>query len=154
MLAIYEHLRRDDIFATYAIVPPPGARNPDFYEQRGLDIPALRATEKTEHGVILNGMKMLATGAAIANEVTIGNILPLAPDRLAESITCVIPFNLPGLTLWSRPPMALRRRGSEPGPVAFTTSRSRAASRRPFRARARSRTAATSCWPSTTRACV
>ena len=106
MMAIYEHLRRDDIFATYAIVPPPGARNPEFYESRGLDIPALRVTDETEHGVILNGMKMLATGAAIANEVTVGNILPIAPDRLAESITCVIPFNLPGLTLWSRPPIA------------------------------------------------
>ena len=88
------------------MLPPQAARNPEFYESRGLDIPALRVTDETAHGVILNGMKLLATGAAIANEVTVGNILPIAPDRLAESITCVIPFNLPGLTLWSRPPIA------------------------------------------------
>jgi len=106
LLAIYEHCRHDDIFATYAIVPPQGARNPEFYQSRGLDIPALRVTGETEHGVILNGMKMLATGSAVADEVIVGNILPIAPDRLAESITCVIPFNLPGLTLWSRPPIA------------------------------------------------
>ncbi len=106
LLAIYQHCRADDIFATYAIVPPQGARNPEFYQSRGLEVPALRVTAETEHGVILNGMKMLATGAAIANEVIVGNILPIAPDRLAESITCVIPFNLPGLTLWSRPPIA------------------------------------------------
>src|SRR5262245_35945212 len=30
--------------------------------------------------------------------------MPLAPDQLKESVTCVIPLNLPGLTLWSREP--------------------------------------------------
>jgi 4-hydroxyphenylacetate 3-monooxygenase len=49
-------------------------------------------------------MKMLATGAAYADEVLIGNVMPLAPDQLKESITCVIPLNLPGLSLWARTP--------------------------------------------------
>ncbi|MDH3234683.1 MAG: hypothetical protein OEQ29_14280 [Alphaproteobacteria bacterium] len=119
LLAIYDHLRTNDIFATYAIVPPQGARNPEFYQSRGLDIPALRATAETEHGVVLNGMKMLATGAAITNEVIVGNILPIAPDRLAESITCVIPFNLPGLTLWSRPPIADRADNEFDAPLTW-----------------------------------
>lgn len=83
LLATYEHLRKGDLFATYAIVPPQGARNPEFYQSRGLDTPALRVTAEIEYGVVLNGMKMLATGAAITNEVIVGNILPIAPDRLA-----------------------------------------------------------------------
>lgn len=119
LLAIYEHCRKDDIFATYAIVPPQGARNPEFYQSRGLDIPALRATAETEHGVVLNGMKMLATAAAVANEVIVGNILPIAPDRFAESITCIIPFNLPGLTLWSRPPIADRAEHEFDAPLTY-----------------------------------
>ena len=104
LLKIYEHLRCDDIFATYALVPPPGARNKDFYQAQGLPQSALRVTAEDDNGVTLNGMKMLASGAAYAHEVLIGNVMPLAPDQKKESITCVIPLNLPGLSLWSRQP--------------------------------------------------
>jgi 4-hydroxyphenylacetate 3-monooxygenase len=104
LLKIYDHMRRDDIFATYAIVPPPAARNRDYYQAQGLRQPALRVTAEDDKGVTLNGMKMLASGAAYAHEVLIGNVMPLAPDQLKESITCVIPLNLPGLSLWSRRP--------------------------------------------------
>ena len=50
-------------------------------------------------------MKMLATGAVFANEIWIGNVVPLAPDQKKEAITCAIPCNAPGLQLWSRQPM-------------------------------------------------
>lgn len=103
--AIWEHLRKDDIFPTYAVVPPPGARNREYYQASGVKMPALRAVRETDRGVVVDGMKMLATGAAYAHEVLVGNIMPLAPDQKAESITCVIPLNLPGLTLFSRPPL-------------------------------------------------
>ena len=104
LLKIYQHMRRDDIFATYAIVPPPAARNKDYYQAQGLKQPALRVTAEDDAGVTLNGMKMLASGAAYAHEVLIGNVMPLAPDQLKELITCVIPLNLAGLSLWSRRP--------------------------------------------------
>lgn len=103
LLAIYQHMRRDDVFATYAIVTPPAARNRNFYQSKGLQ-PALRVTAEDDKGVTLNGMKMLASGAAYAHEVLVGNVLPLEPDQKKESITCVIPLNLPGLSLWSREP--------------------------------------------------
>ena len=104
LLNIYQHMRRDDIFATYALVPPPAARNKDYYQAHGLQQPALRVTAEDDNGVTINGMKMLASGAAYAHEVLIGNVMPLAPDQRKESITCVIPLNLPGLSLWSRRP--------------------------------------------------
>ena len=97
-------MRRDDVFTTYALVPPPAARNKDYYQAQGIQQPALRVTAEDDNGVTLNGMKMLASGAAYAHEVLIGNVMPLAPDQLKESITCVIPLNLPGLSLWSRRP--------------------------------------------------
>jgi len=34
LLKIYQHMRQNDIFATYAIVPPPAARNKDYYQSR------------------------------------------------------------------------------------------------------------------------
>ena len=52
-------------------------------------------------------MKMLATGALYANEIWIGNVIPLAPDQKKEAITCAIPCNAKGLTLWSRKPAAV-----------------------------------------------
>ena len=85
-------------------MPPQGARNKDYYLAKGLPQPALRVTAEDDKGVTLNGMKMLASGAAYAHEVLVGNVMPLAPDQLKESITCVIPLNLPGLMLWSREP--------------------------------------------------
>ena len=104
LLKIYQHMRHNDIFATYAIVPPPAARNKEYYQTQGLQQPSLRVTAEDDRGVTLNGMKMLASSAAYAHEVLIGNVMPLAPDQLKESITCVIPLNLPGLSLWSRRP--------------------------------------------------
>ena len=89
-------MRRDDIFTTYALVPPPAARNKEYYQAQGIQQPALRVTAEDDNGVTLNGMKMLASGATYAHEVLIGNVMPLAPDQLKEAITCVIPLNLPG----------------------------------------------------------
>ena len=84
LLSIYRHMRRDDVFATYAIVPPPGARNKEYYQASGRPQPALRVTAEDDKGVTLNGMKMLATGAAYAHEVLIGNVMPLASDQLKD----------------------------------------------------------------------
>lgn len=109
LLSIYRHMRRNDIFCTYAIVPPQGARNKDYY-QSNVTQPALRVTAEDDKGVTLNGMKMLATGAAYAHEVLIGNVMPLDASRKKEAITCVIPLNLPGLSLWARRPF---NRGDE-----------------------------------------
>ncbi len=107
--AIYRHLRGNDIFCTYAIVPPQGARSKDFYNNE-VRQPALRVTAEDDRGVTLNGMKMLATSAAYAHEVLIGNVMPLDAARKKEAITCVIPLNLPGLSLWARRPF---NRGDE-----------------------------------------
>ena len=48
LLAIYQHVRRNDLFATYAIVPPQGARNKDYYLAKGLPQPALRVTAEDD----------------------------------------------------------------------------------------------------------
>ena len=102
LLEIWQQLRHEDEFVVYAILPPQGGRDPKFYEGSGRKVPALRVTRETDAGVVLNGMKMLATGAAFANQIMIGNILPLAPDQLKESVTAIIPPNLKGLSLWAR----------------------------------------------------
>ena len=83
------------------------------------DLPTLRVTKEDDAGVTIRGMKFLATSAAVANEVIVGNILPLAPDQAAESITCIIPFNLPGMSLWARKPISQDVKHEFEAPLSF-----------------------------------
>jgi 4-hydroxyphenylacetate 3-monooxygenase len=104
LLAYYRHARDNDLYVVYAVVPPQAARNPEFYQRANIPLPTLRVVREDDSGVVISGMKMLATGAAFANEIWIGNVIPLAADQKNEAITCAIPCNAPGLQLWSRQP--------------------------------------------------
>jgi 4-hydroxyphenylacetate 3-monooxygenase len=115
----YEHMRAHDVFAAYAVIPPQAARNPEFYFKQNLPIPTLRVVREDDDGVVISGMKMLATGAVFANEIWIGNLIPLAPDQLAESITCAVPVNAPGLALWSRKPFEREATSEFDSPLAW-----------------------------------
>lgn len=100
--AYYEYMRKNDTFLVYAVLPPQAARDPEFYARENIPVPTLRVTGEDDAGVTLNGMKMLATSAVFANEIWIGNVLPLAPSQVKESITCALEVATPGVTLWSR----------------------------------------------------
>jgi 4-hydroxyphenylacetate 3-monooxygenase len=106
ILRHYEYSRRNDIFAAYAIVPPPGARDPEFHARSGKSTPGLRVIDERDDGVVISGMKMLATGAVYADEIWIGNAHPVHPSQIMEAITCAVPCNAHGLSLWSRKPFA------------------------------------------------
>src|SRR5258708_31856223 len=97
-------MRGKDTHGVYALIPPQAARNPEFYQKQNIPTPTLRVVREDDDGVVISGMKMLATGAVFANEIWIGNLIPLAPDQLAESITCAVPVAAPRLALWSRKP--------------------------------------------------
>ena len=62
---------------------------------KNIPMPSLRVVAENDRGVTISGMKMLATGALYANDIWIGNVIPLAPDQKKEAITCVIPCNAP-----------------------------------------------------------
>lgn len=98
----YRHMRERDIYAAYAVLPPQAARNPEYYQKNNLPIPTLQVVREDDDGVVISGMKMLATAAVFADEIWIGNLLPLAPDQVKQAITCAVPCNAKGLTLWSR----------------------------------------------------
>ncbi|HET9893408.1 MAG TPA: 4-hydroxyphenylacetate 3-hydroxylase N-terminal domain-containing protein [Streptosporangiaceae bacterium] len=104
LIAYWRHLRNEDLYAAHAIIAPQAARDPAYYERANLPVPALRVVGENDAGVVVHGMKMLATGAVLADEIWIGNILPLAPENQAESITMAIPCDLAGVSLWSRKP--------------------------------------------------
>ncbi|HEX5476552.1 MAG TPA: 4-hydroxyphenylacetate 3-hydroxylase N-terminal domain-containing protein [Burkholderiales bacterium] len=115
----YEEMRHADSYAAYAVVPPQAARDPEFYVKRNLPIPTLRVVREDDDGLVISGMKMLATGAVFANEIWIGNLIPLAPGQLAESVTCAVPVGAPGLTLWSRKPFERHAPSEFENPLAW-----------------------------------
>jgi len=115
----YRHMRTNDVFAAYAVLPPQAARNPEFYHRMNIPTPTLRVVGESDNGLVISGMKMLATGAVYANELWIGNLIPLAPDQLAESITCAVPVNAPGLSLWSRKPFEPDVKHEFEGPLTY-----------------------------------
>jgi 4-hydroxyphenylacetate 3-monooxygenase len=119
LLRYYDFMKKNDVYAAYAVVPPQAARHPEFYTKRNLPVPTLRVVREDDRGVVISGMKMLATGAVLANEIWIGNLIPLAPDQLPESITCAVPVNAPGLTLWSRKPFERHAQSEFDSPLAW-----------------------------------
>ncbi len=119
LLAYYEHCRRNDIYATYAVLPPQAARNPEFYTRQNLPVPTLSVLEERDDGIVIGGMKMLATSAVFCDEIWIGNLLPLAPDQVKQAVTCAVPVGAPGLSLWSRQPLNLNTSCEFDGPLAW-----------------------------------
>ncbi len=117
--AYYEHARRNDLYIAYAVIPPPGARDPNFSGRLYERSPTLRVTEEDNAGVTICGMKLLATASVFADEVWIGNVQPVAPDRKKEAITCAVPINAPGLSLWSRKPFAPSVQHEFDNPLSF-----------------------------------
>lgn len=118
ILRCYDRMRREDSYAAYAVVPPQGARDPEFYSSQSLPIPSLQVVREEDDGVVISGMKMLATGAVFANEIWIGNLLPMAPDQAKQAITCMVPCNAPGLKLWSRKPLERQTTSDFENPLA------------------------------------
>jgi 4-hydroxyphenylacetate 3-monooxygenase len=64
-------------------------------------------------------MKMLATGGVFSNYVFVGNILPLAPSQVKESVTCMVPIGAPGVELWTRKPMEPNARSEFDAPLTW-----------------------------------
>jgi 4-hydroxyphenylacetate 3-monooxygenase len=119
LLAYYRRVREDDLYTAYAVLPPQAARDPESYQKLNIPVPTLRVVSEDSAGVVISGMKMLATGAVFANEIWIGNLLPLAPDQKNSAITCVIPCNAPGMKLWSRRPFELGCTSEFDSPLAY-----------------------------------
>ena len=102
LLGYYRYLREHDLYASYVVVGPQGTRNPDLYHRQVKKVPALQVTKETDRGIVLNGMKLLGTGAVFSDVIWVGNLLPLAPDQKLQAVTCALPAGTPGLSIWAR----------------------------------------------------
>ena len=103
--AYYRQARRDDLFLSHAVTNPQGARRAGAeMDKAGIVSPTLRVVGEDDRGVIINGLKMIGTAAVFCHEAWVGNLQPVPPGAEAETITCAVPFNTPGVSIWSRKP--------------------------------------------------
>jgi 4-hydroxyphenylacetate 3-monooxygenase len=115
----YRHIRRDDAYVAYAGLPPQAARDPAFYQRQNLPSPSLEVVREDDDGVVISGMKMLATGAIFADEIWIGNIQPLDPTQVKQAVTCAVACNAKGVTLWSRQAIEANARNEFDSPLSW-----------------------------------
>ncbi len=99
----YRHMRANDIFASHTVTNPQGWRAATA-DGAPRTPPTLRVVAEDDSGVTINGLKMLGTASVFCHETWCGNLQPVAPGQEKEAITCVVPLNAPGVSIWSRKP--------------------------------------------------
>jgi 4-hydroxyphenylacetate 3-monooxygenase len=119
LIRYYEFARRNDLYLSFAVTPPSGIRSREIYVGEMRDDPTLQVVAEDDGGVILSGMKMLATGAVFADEVFIGNLTAIDDKRASESITAAIPNNAPGVSFWAREPYERHARHEADYPLSY-----------------------------------
>jgi len=105
LVRFYEHLRDEDLFAVYAIVPPQIDRSKPAHEQADPHLYA-GVTREVGGGVHVSGAQMLATGAVLADYVLVSNIAPQRPGDEDQAINVAIPIGAPGVKIYPRRPYA------------------------------------------------
>ncbi|NKX86854.1 4-hydroxyphenylacetate 3-hydroxylase family protein [Nocardia coubleae] len=103
--AFHRRLLDENLYVSYAIIPPQVSRatTASGWEGEYLQVGVVR---ETEDGLVVRGSQMLATGAAIADEILVSCIKPLGPDDQDFAVSFVVPANAPGLKLYCRRPYA------------------------------------------------
>ena len=94
----YEYARENDLLATHTLIPPQVNRSVPGSEQLGGQL-AARVTEEREDGVIINGARMLATIAPIADELLVfpSTLLRGTPEDAPYSYAFAVPNDTPGM---------------------------------------------------------
>lgn len=128
VMAYFRRAREEDLFISYAIVPPAGVKSADsVVSQAAASLPnskwatdaGLQVVEERADGIVVNGFKVLATSAIIADEILFGNFQALAEGQERFAATFALPSDAPGLTLLSRRPYAELATSELDDPLAF-----------------------------------
>lgn len=101
VVRFYEHVRDNDLFCSYAIVPPQVDRSKPAHQQEDPHVYA-GVKEEREDGIIIAGAQMLGTGAAISDYLILSCIVPLQPGDEDYAISVAVPLGARGLKVYSR----------------------------------------------------
>ncbi|PYO03310.1 MAG: 4-hydroxyphenylacetate 3-hydroxylase [Candidatus Rokuibacteriota bacterium] len=105
VVRMYERARDEDLYVSYAIVPPqidrsqPAHRQPEPFLYPGV-------VSEREGGIVVRGCQAIATSAAMADWLFLSYITPLVPGDDDYALSFVVPINVDGLKLYPRRPFA------------------------------------------------
>ncbi len=119
LLRYYNRARKEDLYLSFAVTPASGRKSSELFPNQQRDDPNLRVIGEDDSGVIVSGMKMMATSAVYSDEILIGNLTPIDDAFKSEAITAMLPLNAPGVSLWSRQPYALNARHEADYPLSY-----------------------------------
>src|SRR6266508_1698030 len=117
VVAFYEHLRDNHLYASYAIVPPQIDRSKPAHKQSD---PTLYAgvVKERDDGIVISGAQQLATGGAISDYIHLSCIHPLQPGGEDYANCVAVPVAAPGVKLYPRRPFALQATNSFDYPLS------------------------------------
>jgi 4-hydroxyphenylacetate 3-monooxygenase len=101
----YERILREDLYVSYAIIPPQVSRATTASGWEG-EFLQVGVVDETEEGLIVRGSQMLATGGAICDEIFVTCIKPLTADDVDFAISFALPAATEGLKFLCRRPYA------------------------------------------------
>jgi aromatic ring hydroxylase len=115
LTSYYDNCAARTVCHTHAISDPPA----DRARAAGGEPLALRRVRRTGDGIVVSGMKMLATLAPLADELLVYPFRPLAPGEEDKALVLALPIDAPGLRLVCRPPLADRGPADRPLAARF-----------------------------------
>ena len=117
VVAFYEHLRDNHLYASYAIVPPQIDRSKPAHKQSD---PTLHAgvVKERDDGIVIAGAQQVATGGLFSDYIHLSCIHPLQPGDENYANCVAIPVSAPGVKLFPRRPFALRADNSFDYPLS------------------------------------
>src|SRR5262245_47171776 len=117
VVAFYEHLRDNHLYASYAIVPPQIDRSKPAHKQSD---PTLYAgvVKERDDGIVIAGAQQLATAGVLSDYIHLSCIHPLQPGDENYANCVAVPVNAPGLKLYPRRPFATQTQNSFDYPLS------------------------------------
>src|SRR5215469_8442818 len=105
LVAFYEFMRDNHIYASYAIVPPQIDRSKPAHKQSD---PTLYAgvVKERDDGIVISGAQQLATGGPLSDYIHLSCIHPLQPGDENYANCVAVPVAAEGVKLYPRRPFA------------------------------------------------
>jgi 4-hydroxyphenylacetate 3-monooxygenase len=105
VVAFYEFMRDNSIYASYAIVPPQIDRSKPAHKQSD---PTLYAgvVKERDDGIVISGAQQLATGGPLSDYIHLSCIHPLQPGDENYANCLAVPVGAEGVKLYPRRPFA------------------------------------------------
>jgi 4-hydroxyphenylacetate 3-monooxygenase len=105
VVAFYEHMRDNFLYASYAIVPPQIDRSKPAHQQSD---PTLYAgvVKERDDGIVITGAQQLATAGPLSDYIHLSCIHPLQPGDENYANCVAVPVAAEGVKLYPRRPFA------------------------------------------------